>query len=136
ADDVELPREVKEGRGPRERDARRLRHAVGLDDGFGGLQRPRVVVDVGTREATSRVDGEEAVALGEPVIERAVGRWARIGDGAVASAEEGRVAAAIGSRALVVDPAILALVEMNRGVEVREVEPGARGFDGESTLGV
>src|SRR5207245_10821972 len=69
-DDIDFLREIEDGRLVRETYARRLGHRVRADDGFGALERPWLVVDVGSIEAACAVVREKAVALGEKVIER------------------------------------------------------------------
>src|SRR5918999_2868142 len=51
-------------------DARR-RHRVRLDHRLGRLQRPGRMVDLGAERLSPLAQGVEAVALGQPVLERA-----------------------------------------------------------------
>src|SRR4051794_22643338 len=59
-----------------------VRSGHGVHGGVGGCrtQRPRAVVDVGAVDAVALVEGVEAVALGEEVLERA---WPRLELGAI-----------------------------------------------------
>jgi hypothetical protein len=52
-------------------DSQRCHHRVALDDCTGRLERPGRVMDVGAQRSLSLVDDVEAVALGQPPLERA-----------------------------------------------------------------
>lgn len=77
------------------RDADGFGEVVAFDLGFGHLERPGNMVDVGANELAGAVAGEEAVALREEVFEGAAAVFGQLARGAkapVPGAEDDRLA--------------------------------------------
>ena len=54
-----------------QQDAVRLDHVVTANHRLGALQRPRPVMHLASQDAAARILREEAIPLGQPVLERA-----------------------------------------------------------------
>src|SRR2546421_941411 len=126
---VSLGDEVREGSLVREPDTLRG-HRVQPELELGGLERPGGVVDFGTDEAATAVEGVEAVPLREELLQR-VGRGGEDGPArAIASAEDDRPLSRRRARRLDLDPVTVA-AQAHPGVEVGKVVKAPRRLDGE-----
>src|SRR5215213_318689 len=92
-------------------------------------------MDFAAPEAAAPVGGVEAVALGEPMLERPGLRGVRGAGRGVLGAELGGRRSAVHARALVVDR-IAMPADPHRGVKVRQQVKGAGTTDGEPAAGI
>src|ERR671919_1250528 len=99
-DEDVLPAGEMEQRLPVGKDDARRRHRVRLDHRLGRLQRPGRMVDLGAERLSPLAQGVEAVALGQPVLERARNGGSVLADGPEAGAEAGVVSTLVGPAAL------------------------------------
>src|SRR5215211_8469662 len=99
------------------------------------LQRPRRVLDLSAEDAPALVEGVQAIALGQPVLERAGGGPEASPGRAVGSPKGRGRAVAGGALALEADLAFVARC-LHRRQEVGNTEEAASARDGRAAVGV